>query len=150
MHFLFGDDMKKKYFDVVYDEAKKAVNAGEIPVGCIIVKNNVIIARSHNKREKMNSVLGHAELLALQDASKLLGNWRLEGCDVYISLDTCPMCAAALAQARVRGIYCGVSSTNLDENDIVEKIIPKKTKFISDLDVERSSSLLKNFFKNKR
>lgn len=150
MHFLFGDDMKKKYFDVVYDEAKKAVNAGEIPVGCIIVKNNVIIARSHNKREKMNSVLGHAELLALQDASKLLGNWRLEGCDVYISLDPCPMCAAALAQARVRGIYCGVSSTNLDENDIVEKIIPKKTKFISDLDVERSSSLLKNFFKNKR
>lgn len=150
MHFLFGDDMKKKYFDVVYDEARKAVNAGEIPVGCIIVKNNVIIARSHNKREKMNSVLGHAELLALQDASKLLGNWRLEGCDVYISLDPCPMCAAALAQARVRGIYCGVSSTNLDENDIVEKIIPKKTKFISDLDVERSSSLLKNFFKNKR
>ena len=150
MHFLFGDDMKKKYFDVVYDEAKKAVNAGEIPVGCIIVKNNVIIARSHNKREKMNSVLGHAELLALQDASKLLGNWRLEGCDVYISLDPCPMCAAALAQARVRGIYCGVSSTNLDENEIVEKIIPKKTKFISDLDVERSSSLLKNFFKNKR
>ena len=150
MHFLFGDDMKKKYFDVVYDEARKAVNAGEIPVGCIIVKNNVIIARSHNKREKMNSVLGHAELLALQDASKLLGNWRLEGCDVYISLDPCPMCAAALAQARVRGIYCGVSYTNLDENDIVEKIIPKKTKFISDLDVERSSSLLKNFFKNKR
>ena len=98
----------------------------------------------------MNSVLGHAELLALQDASKLLGNWRLEGCDVYISLDPCPMCAAALAQARVRGIYCGVSSTNLDENEIVEKIIPKKTKFISDLDVERSSSLLKNFFKNKR
>ena len=142
--------MKKKYFDVVYDEARKAVNAGEIPVGCIIVKNNVIIARSHNKREKMNSVLGHAELLALQDASKLLGNWRLEGCDVYISLDPCPMCAAALAQARVRGIYCGVSYTNLDENDIVEKIIPKKTKFISDLDVERSSSLLKNFFKNKR
>ena len=136
MHFLFGDDMKKKYFDVVYDEARKAVNAGEIPVGCIIVKNNVIIARSHNKREKMNSVLGHAELLAIEEASA--------------KLDPCPMCAAALAQARVRGIYCGVSSTNLDENEIVEKIIPKKTKFISDLDVERSSSLLKNFFKNKR
>ena len=150
VHFLFGDYMKKKYFDIVYEQANRAFNAGEIPVGCIIVKNNVVIARSHNKREKMNYVLGHAELLALQDASKLLGNWRLEGCDVYISLDPCPMCAAALAQARVRGIYCAVSSTNNDEKAIVNKIIPKKTKFLSDLDVERSSTLLKNFFKNKR
>ena len=150
MHFLFGDNMKRKYFDIVYEEANKAFNVGEIPVGCIIVKNNVVIARTHNRREKMNSVLGHAELLAIQDASKLLGNWRLSGCDVYISLDPCPMCAAALNQARVRGIYCGVTSTNNDEKDVVNKIISKKIKFISDLDEERSSALLKKFFKNRR
>ena len=126
-----------------------------MPVGAVIVKNDEVIAKAYNKKEKRNCALEHAEMIAIRKASKKLNNWRLEDCDIYITLAPCPMCASALKQARIKNIYCGLS--NLDENTqkIVENIlntsdINPKVNFKSDLSPESVDKLLKLFFKGKR
>jgi tRNA(adenine34) deaminase len=89
-------------------EARRAARKDEVPVGAVVVRDGEVIAKAHNLRESRQSVLGHAELIALTRASKKLGSWRLEGCDVFVTLEPCPMCAGALQQARVRHVYYGV------------------------------------------
>ena len=111
--FLFGDSMKNnKYFDLAYEEALIAYNNGEVPVGCVIVKNGEILAKTHNRKDELKSVLGHAELLAIEDASSKLDNWRLLDCDIYITLDPCIMCASAIKQARISNVYTGTNNFN--------------------------------------
>jgi tRNA(adenine34) deaminase len=89
-------------------EAAKAAGKDEVPVGAVVVHEGRVIARGHNLREAKQSVLAHAELVAMAKATKKLGSWRLVGCDVYVTLEPCPMCAGALQQARVRHVYYGV------------------------------------------
>ena len=141
--------------NLAYKEAQKALKNNEVPVGAVIVKNDEVIAKAYNKKEKRNCALEHAEMIAIRKASKKLNNWRLEDCDIYITLAPCPMCASALKQARIKNIYCGLS--NLDENTqkIVENIlntsdINPKVNFKSDLSPESVDKLLKLFFKGKR
>ena len=76
----------------------------EIPVGCAVVKDGEIISIFHNKKEAKNSVSAHAEILALNDAAKKLGNWRLTGCELYVTLEPCPMCAGAILNSRVKNV----------------------------------------------
>lgn len=95
------------YMREALHEAKLARQEGEIPVGAVIVKDDVIIARAHNTREKRNDPLGHAELSALSAASAALGGWRLDDCDLYVTLEPCPMCAGAVLNARLRRVYFG-------------------------------------------
>lgn len=97
------------FIQAALKEAQKAETKNEVPVGAVIVHEGRIIARGHNLRESRQSVLGHAELTAVAKASKKLGSWRLTGCDVYVTLEPCPMCAGALQQARVRHVYYGVA-----------------------------------------
>lgn len=92
------------------DEAKLSVSDGEIPVGAVIVKDGVVIAKAHNLREKLHNPLCHAEIIAINSASKLLGNWRLCDCDMYVTLEPCPMCAGAILQSRIRNLYFGAYS----------------------------------------
>lgn len=89
-------------------EARRAHAKDEVPVGAVIVLDGKILARGHNVREEKQSVLGHAELEAIARATKKTGSWRLEDCDVYVTLEPCAMCAAALQQARVRRVFYGV------------------------------------------
>lgn len=153
--FLFGDFMKNmKYFDLAYEEALIAYNNGEVPVGCVIVRNDEILAKTHNKKDELNSVLGHAELLAIQEASSKINNWRLLDCDIYITLDPCIMCASAIKQARISNVYTGTINPN-NSLDILNEIfdskdINDKVNFYSDLDHDRCSLLLKKFFKERR
>lgn len=98
-----------KFLKIALKEAEKARVKNEVPVGAVVVHEGKVIARGHNLREAKQSVLGHAELHALLKASKKLGSWRLEGCDVYVTLEPCPMCAGALQQARVRNVFYGVA-----------------------------------------
>lgn len=98
-----------KFLKAALKEAEKARDKDEVPVGAVVVLDGKIIARGHNLREAKQSVLGHAELAAMNKASKKLGSWRLENCDVYVTLEPCPMCAGAMQQARVRSVYYGVS-----------------------------------------
>lgn len=92
--------------------AKEAMERGEIPVGAVIVKDGEIIARASNTREQRHSALGHAELSAVQQACVLLGDWRLRGCTLYVTLEPCPMCAGALINARIDRVVFGAHDPN--------------------------------------
>lgn len=147
--------MDLKYMDMAIEEAKKAFEEDEVPVGCVIVKNNQILALTHNRKEQMNSATKHAEILAIEEASSKLNNWRLDGCDVYITLEPCPMCASALKQARVSHIFCGLSNSDSKNYEIVLKILESdknnaSVPIINDLAVEKVDKIMKDFFRNRR
>ena len=88
-------------------EAQKAFEIGEIPVGAVIVKNGEIIARGHNLKEKGKDPTLHAEIIAIKEASKVIGDWRLNGCELYVTLEPCLMCAGAIIQARISKVFFG-------------------------------------------
>ena len=92
---------------MAYNEAIKAFNKNEIPVGCVIVKDSLVIAKAHNLREIKNMVNAHAEMLAITKANKKLNSWRLDECDIYVTLEPCPMCYGAIIQARIKNLYFG-------------------------------------------
>ena len=87
--------------------AREAYEAGEVPVGCVIVKNDRIIGRGRNRREEKQSALSHAELEAIEDACRATGGWRLQGCQLYVTLEPCPMCAGGIISARIPEVYYG-------------------------------------------
>ena len=87
--------------------ADEAAEAGEIPVGCVIVKNGEIVGRGRNRREEAHSALAHAEIIAIDEACRTLGDWRLEDCSLYVTLEPCPMCAGAILNARVGWVCFG-------------------------------------------
>lgn len=97
----------EKYMREAIKQAKKAAAIGDVPIGCVIVYDDKIIARAYNKRNKNKTTLAHAELLAIAKASKKLGDWRLEGCTMYITLEPCQMCAGAIVQARIPRVVIG-------------------------------------------
>ena len=88
-------------------QAKKAYDKLETPIGCVIVHEDKIIARGYNKRNMKKNTLAHAEILAINKASKMLGDWRLEDCTMYVTLEPCPMCAGAIVQARIPRVVIG-------------------------------------------
>ena len=90
-------------------EAEAALAAGEMPVGCVIVKDGKIIARGRNEREETHDPTAHAEIIAIRRAAQVLGDWRLEGCTLYVTLEPCPMCAGAISQARVSRVVWGAA-----------------------------------------
>lgn len=147
--------MDLKYMNMAIEEAKVAFRENEVPVGCVIVKNNEILAKTHNMKEQMNSATKHAEILAIETASNKINNWRLDGCDVYITLEPCPMCASALKQARVSHIFCGLSNSDSKNYDIVLKILSAdknnaSVPIINDLAVEKVNEIMQCFFRNRR
>lgn len=135
-------------------EAKKAYLLGEVPVGAVIVYDNKIIARGHNTREIKQSVLGHAEINAIQKASKKIGSWRLEDCDIYVTLEPCPMCSGAIIQSRIKNLYYGATDSktgacgsvlNLFENPFNHKV-----NVIGGVLEDECSRIIKDFFKELR
>lgn len=98
---------KEYYMNIALNEAKKAYRIGEVPVGAIIVKNNEIIAKAYNRREKDNQVISHAEMVAIKKANKRMHSWRLEDCEMYVTLEPCPMCSGAIIQSRIKKVYIG-------------------------------------------
>jgi tRNA(adenine34) deaminase len=95
------------WMDVALIEAKRAAAAGEVPVGAVIVHGEKLIGSAHNRREALQSPLAHAEILAIEQASRLLGTWRLNECDIYVTLEPCVMCVGAILQARMRRVVFG-------------------------------------------
>ena len=100
-------DLDHKYMKEALRQAKKAYALEEVPIGCVIVYDGKIIARGYNRRNTDKNTLAHAELLAIRRAAKKLGDWRLEGCTMYITLEPCQMCAGAIVQARVSRVVVG-------------------------------------------
>lgn len=135
-------------------EAKKAYLIDEVPVGAVIVYDNKIIARGHNTREKEQSVLGHAEINVIRKASKKVGSWRLEDCEMYVTLEPCSMCSGAIIQSRIKNLYFGAydpktgacgSVLNLFENDFNHKV-----NVIGGIMEDECSQIIKDFFKALR
>lgn len=99
------------------EEAKKeailAMNKGEIPVGAVVVKNGIIIGKAHNLKETLKDITAHAEILAIKEASKYIGDWRLNGTEMYVTLEPCPMCASAIVQSRISKLYIGTFNKDM-------------------------------------
>lgn len=98
---------KERYMRWALKEARKAMTINEVPVGAVIVKDGKIIAKAHNIKEQKKNSLYHAEIVALQKACKVIGDWRLNECDIFVTLEPCPMCAGALINARIGNIFFG-------------------------------------------
>ena len=136
-------------------QAKKAYDKLETPIGCVIVYEDKIIARGYNKRNMKKNTLAHAEILAINKASKVLGDWRLEDCTMYVTLEPCPMCAGAIVQARISRVVigsmnpkagCAGSVLNLLQQDGLNHQV-EITKGVL---VEECSGLMTNFFRELR
>lgn len=95
----------EKYYDELLKLMDKAFEKDEVPVAALVVKDGKIIGKAHNERRKKNDVLGHAEILSIKKAEKKLGDWRLDGCDMYVSLEPCSMCTEIIRQTRIRNVY---------------------------------------------
>lgn len=99
--------IEEKYMKEALKQAKKAYRMGETPIGCVIVYEDQIIARGYNRRNIEKSVLAHAEIAAIKKAAKKIGDWRLEGCTMYVTLEPCQMCAGAIVQSRMTNVVIG-------------------------------------------
>ena len=143
-----------KFMKQAYIQAQKAFKEDEVPVGCVIVKDGKIIARAHNKKEKKNSAFFHAEIECILKATKKLNNWNLKGCDMYISLEPCMMCAGAIVNSRIDNVYFGCKDPKGGALVSNIKLIDIKNinhyPNIEELYTEECSDILKEFFKNKR
>ncbi len=136
-------------------EAEKAYELGETPIGAVVVKDGEIIARAHNLRETGKNALYHAEILAIDDACKTLGGWRLHECDLYVTLEPCVMCAGAIVQARIRNLYFGATDPKGGAVSSIAQI-PELDKLChhpkceGGILADECSDILKRFFKDLR
>lgn len=126
----------------------------EIPVGAVIVKDNKIISQAHNQREKSQIATHHAEILAIEKACKKLKSWRLDNCDIYVTLEPCPMCAGAISNARIKNVYYAVTDTEnggYTRFKMFENILNHTTNCHHLKEFEKENKeLIQKFFKQKR
>ncbi len=147
--------MNRKFLDLAFKYAEKAYKNNEVPIGAVIVKNNEVIGYGYNQKEKKNSVLEHAEIIAIRKASKRLNNWRLDDCDIYVTLDPCPMCASAIKQSRIKNIYSALNNLDKENEKVVVDILKKdktnpEVNLISNIEPDKSKNILNSFFNIKR
>lgn len=134
-------------------EAMQAFSEGEIPVGAVIVKNGKIIARAHNMREKKKSPLSHAECEAIKKASEVLGDWRLDGCEIYVTLEPCMMCMGAIRNARISELIYGAFDPKdgfCDSQITVSAFSGFTPKIYAGIKEEKCKRLLERFFEEVR
>ena len=147
--------MQEKFMKIALKEARKAYDKGEIPVGAIIVKDDIIISKAHNLKELKNDTTKHAEILAIQKASKKLNSWRLEDCEMYVTLEPCSMCAGALIQSRIKKVYIGTMDYKTGACGSVLNLL-KDFKFNHKVEIQSEvlqkdcELIIKEFFKNLR
>ena len=145
--------------DVVYMEraielARTAAEMGEVPVGAVIVKDGEIIATAHNLRENGGGASAHAEMLAINEACEKLGSWRLSGCELYVTLEPCPMCAGAIINSRLDRVIFGAKDPRMGAMgsiiDLNNYPLGHKVELRSGVLAEESLELLRDFFKDMR
>ena len=145
----------EKYMKAAIKQAKKAYALEEVPIGCVIVQNDKIIARGYNRRNTDKNTLAHAELSAIKKASKKTGDWRLEDCTMYVTLEPCQMCAGAIVQSRLKKVViacmnpkagCAGSVLNLLQMKQFNHQVEMETGILE----EECSQMLSNFFKELR
>ena len=147
--------MQEKFMLEALKEAKKAYKKGEIPVGAVIVKDNKIIARAHNLKETKKDTTKHAEIIAIQKASKKLNSWRLIDCEMYVTLEPCSMCAGALINSRIKKVYIGASDQKTGAvgsvfNLLEDYTFNHKVEYEKGILQDECESILKEFFRELR
>lgn len=147
--------MHEKFMKIAIEEARKALLLDEVPVGAIIVKNGIVIAKGHNLRETLRDATAHAEIIAIGNACTRLNGWRLFGCDIYVTLEPCPMCAGALVNARIDRVIFGAKDFKRGAcgslyNIANDNRLNHRLEIVEGVCAEESKMLLKKFFNKKR
>jgi len=149
---MIKDDLY--YMSLALEQAKKAAQEWEIPVGAVIVRDGEIIASAHNNRERTGDATGHAELLAIREACRVLGGWHLEKCELYVTLEPCAMCAGAAINARVSEIIFGAADPVKGALGSVTNLysfnFPNKPTVYGGIKEKQAVQILQDFFKAKR
>ncbi|NBI06341.1 tRNA adenosine(34) deaminase TadA [Senegalia massiliensis] len=147
--------MNNYFMKKALKQAEIAYQKEEVPIGCVIVKDGKIIASAYNMREELNDPTAHAEIIALQDASEILGGWRLTGCTMYVTIEPCAMCAGAIVNSRIDKLIIGSmdkkagacgSILNIVQNDKLNH----RVEMITGIMEQECSNIMKNFFKDLR
>lgn len=139
------------YMKLAINQAKKAAANKDVPIGCVIVYDNKVIARGYNRRNMDKTTLAHAEIMAIKKASKVLGDWRLEDCTMYVTLEPCQMCAGAIVQARIPKVVIGCMNPKAGCAGSIINLLDMK-QFNHQVEVERGvleeecSTMMKDFF----
>jgi len=147
--------MFNSYMDLAFKEAQSAADRGEVPVGAVLVKDNQIISRAGNRTLEMNDPTAHAEMLAIRAGGTALGSQRLTGCDLYVTLEPCPMCAAAISFARINRLYYGAVDEKSGGAESGIRYFSHPTchhvpEIYGGIGANESADLLKSFFGEKR
>lgn len=148
-------NQEEKFMKAAIKEARKAEKLEEVPIGCVIVYDGKIIARGYNRRNTDKNTLAHAELLAIRKASRKLGDWRLEGCTLYVTLEPCQMCAGAIVQARIDKVVIGSMNPKAGCAGSVLNLLQvsafnHQTEIEKGVLEEECSAMLSGFFKTLR
>ncbi len=146
--------MGVNFLSLALEVAREAVDKGEVPVGCVVVRDGEVISSAHNLTETLKDPTAHAEILAIRDAASKLGNWRLEGCEVYVTLEPCVMCAYALVLSRVRRVTFGALDRRHGGvlslyNLLDDPRLNHRVRWVYD-PVEECSGLIERFYRERR
>lgn len=146
--------MDRKFMQRALSLASKAYEKGEVPVGAVIVKNGEIIGEGYNMREQKQNALSHAEIEAINSACKNSGSWRLDGCEMYVTLEPCPMCAGAIINSRIKTLIFGAYDNKMGSIDSVINLCalpyPHKVEIYGGIMEDECLSVLQRFFKELR
>lgn len=145
----------EKFIKIALEEAQKAFDKDEVPVGAIVVCEGKILAKAHNLRQSAHDPTAHAEILAIKEAAKKRGDWRLAGCEIYITKEPCPMCAGAIQQARFDRLIYGCKDKKAGYagslyNVLDDKKLSHQVEIIYGVEEDKCKRLLREFFKKKR
>ena len=143
------------YMDLALEEARAAGLIGEVPIGAVIVHDGQVVGRGHNLREHSQDSTLHAEILAIQEACMTLGSWRLEDCDLYVTLEPCPMCAGAMINSRIRRCYYGAPDPKSGAAGTLVDLLSDQrfnhqVEVVAGLKQAEAAGLLQNFFRGIR
>ena len=147
--------MQQEFFmEQALELAREAAAAGEVPVGCVIVRNGEIVGRGRNRREEKQSTASHAEMEAIAQANARLGTWRLEDCDLYVTLEPCPMCAGAILNARIARVWYGARDEAMGAcggvTNLFMEAFPNRPALVGGVLAEECRAVLAEFFAGLR
>ena len=144
----------RDYMARALERGRQAMEEGEVPVGCVIVKDGVVVGEGRNRRETARTALGHAEIEAIHQACRTLGGWRLTGCTLYVTLEPCPMCAGAIVNARIPALYYGAKDDKAgccgSVLNLFEERFNHHPRIYGGLMEAECTALLQSFFQNLR
>jgi len=147
-------DRREKYMKMALDLAEKAADSGEVPVGCVIVKDDVVVGTGENRMERDRNAQSHAEMNAMKNASETLGTWRLDGCEMYVTLEPCPMCAGAVINSRLSRIFYGAKDKRAGACGSVLNLFQEdfhhKPQIVGGVMEDDCAGILTTFFKSIR